>query len=51
MFSALSANFLDFSPTLAAESLRAGVEGRLLRIPFIGVGLRNEGLEVSINKH
>ena len=51
MFNALSANFLDFSPTLAAESLRAGVEGRLLRIPFIGVGLRSERLELSIKKH
>ena len=36
-FKALSANSLDFSPTL--ESLGAGVAGLLFRIPFTGVGL------------
>ena len=42
MFRALSASFLDFSPTLVLVSLRAGVEGRLFRIPFIGVVLRTK---------
>ena len=39
MFRALSASFFDFSPTLVLESPTAGVEGRLLRIPFTGVGV------------
>ena len=42
MFRALSASFLDFSPTLVLVSLRAGVEGRLFRIPLIGVVLRTK---------
>ena len=46
MFRALSASFFDFSPTLVLESLTAGVEGRLLRIPFtgVGVGLRKKAI-------
>ena len=42
MLRALSASFLDFSPTLVLVSHTAGVEGRLLRIPFIGVVLRGK---------